>query len=83
MPPRGVRSEHLSTLHDTDDLSVVSDDIRELVAREWPELVHSPREAAEFVKPLPQGAYEYGAYNCSPDCHRGDGDQYSRAEEGH
>jgi hypothetical protein len=42
--PEGMLQEDFERLHkfllETEDLSEVSDDIRELVEEEWPELVH-------------------------------------------
>ena len=58
-------------LLETDDLSEVSDDIRELVEQEWPELVHKlpPKASSSGLTPVLPGADKDRADNCSPNCY--------------
>src|SRR5207249_10094140 len=57
-------------LLETEGLSEVSDDMRQLIEQEWPELVHKlpPKTSSSGLTPVLPGADKDRADNCSPNC---------------
>ena len=57
-------------LVETESLSEVSDDMRQLIEQEWPELVHKlpPKASSSGLTPVLPGADKDRADNCSPNC---------------